>query len=448
MPGPDSDSIDSLSEQWRSESLAYVSALNAFVKRGIETNWEEVNGSDEPVDTRDHLAAKVLEAVRAANRSGQVDGLREKFPPDHGPFLEMIEENGQGLPMVLLLDDGRIVLRVGATYEPGHVVVISGDEVNRLSDDVIGIGRSPDRRVFAKATAAGVTLHGGWEGPLLAELAWPTGTEGIPLGFEARLIDGCPSVTRIIPFNTADKALLVSPEGIFVLESAGAVRLLPTTEELREHYEWLLEKYPDDPLALTLDMEHGALSPDGAWVACGHQSSSHYIFNAKTYEEAAEVGNLSEYPHYALFSHDSKTVALNSCHFYNGQTLGVPLDLLPGLITEPYEIDDRLTLLQDGARVYAGVSRNGEFIIGDAGGYLRAFDAQGLPRWQHFIGSSIGDIDVSEDGKTLVVTTYAGFVCILDLDTGKPDPFAIGTADHRERRRWLFWKNESTPLIW
>jgi hypothetical protein len=47
-----------------------------------------------------------------------------------------------------------------------------------------------------------------------------------------------------------------------------------------------------------------------------------------------------------------------------------------------------------------------------------------------------------------VVTTYAGFLCILDLDTGEPDPFAIGTATLRERRRLLFWEKEPRPLLW
>jgi hypothetical protein len=58
----------------------------------------------------------------------------------------------------------------------------------------------------------------------------------------------------------------------------------------------------------------------------------------------------------------------------------------------------------------------------------------------------VNAIDVRRDGARLVVTTFAGFLCLIDLDTGSADPFTIGTATHRERRRWLFWKNEPTPL--
>jgi WD40 repeat protein len=223
---------------------------------------------------------------------------------------------------------------------------------------------------------------------------------------------------------------------------------MPTQDQMRKHFEWLREEYPDDPLSYGLSMEHGAISPDGKLIAAGHQSSLHYLFDADSLDVVAEIGYLSEYPHHAAFSRDGEVVAFNSCHFYNGMTIGVPTDLLPGLKTAPYELDHRLILLEEGSRVYASVSRDDEFIIGDASGYLRAFDLKGNFLWRHFIGSTVGDIDVDRDGKRLIVTTYAGFLSILDMDTGEPDPFAIGTATHRERRRWLFWKKESHPLIW
>lgn len=160
--------------------------------------------------------------------------------------------------------------------------------------------------------------------------------------------------------------------------------------------------------------------------------------------------HIEDYPHYAAFSADGSMIAFNSCHFYNGETIGLPTKLLPGIKikTDPYELDKRLVNLEDGSRVYAAVSRGDEFIIGDANGYLRAFDLQGSFRWQHFIGSTICDLDISRDERRLVATTYAGFLCILDLDTADADPFVIGTATHRERRRWLFWKKEPKPLIW
>jgi hypothetical protein len=104
--------------------------------------------------------------------------------------------------------------------------------------------------------------------------------------------------------------------------------------------------------------------------------------------------------------------------------------------------------LQDGARVYAATARDDEFIVGDAGGYIRAFDTTGMYRWQQFVGSSVGDIDLSADGRRLAVSTYAGFLSIFHLDAGRQHPHRIGNGNHLEERRWIFWRDERTPLIW
>jgi WD40 repeat protein len=438
----------SLSRRWCDEGASYASALNAFIARGNQEGWDKVSSKDEPKDTRQPLAEAVLDVVRRANATGDIDGLRDRFPPAHAPFMNLLEENGQGLPVVLLLDDGRIVARIGAPYEAGKVVMIDGLRVEPLAPDIITVGRSPQRTHFAVANSDGVTVHRGWDGPVTAVLKWPTGLEGIPAGFAVVPLQGPPVVTQLIPFDWGDKVLLVSPSGIFVLTLDAARRVLPTEAQMREHFEWLKKEYPDDEPAYDLDMDHGALSPDGKLIAAGHQSSTHLVFDAETLEVVGDIGNLSEYPHYAVFSDDGSVIAFNSCHFYSGATIGIATDLLPGLKTEPYEQDERIVMLEDGARVYAAVCRDGEFIIGDAGGYLHAFDKTGTFRWNHFIGSTISAIDVSRDGKQLVVATYAGFLSVIDLDTGSSDSHAIGSSTNRERRRWIFWKNEKTPLVW
>lgn len=63
------------------------------------------------------------------------------------------------------------------------------------------------------------------------------------------------------------------------MEEENAVRLLPTEEDMREHFKWLQDEYPDDALEMSLDMEHGAVSPDGKYIVVGSQDSSHLIFN-------------------------------------------------------------------------------------------------------------------------------------------------------------------------
>jgi hypothetical protein len=425
---------DELSREWRDEGLRYVTATNEYVKRGYESGWE--NAGEEPEDTRTRLGAAVIDAVRRANGDGRLQDLRDRFPPAHAPLLDLLQENGQTLPLVLLLDDGRIILRIGAPHQQGHVVMIDDIEITDLGDNIITVGRSPNRRYFAVARPTGITVHDGWDGPRVASFSWPTGREGAAEGFaSAAFAEFPPIVSELIPFPDADRVLLVSPAGIFVLALDGATRLLPTREDLTEGFEWLRENRPNEPLTCHIDMEHGAISHDGRWIAAGHQSSMHFVFDGKTLQVVGEIGNKSEYPHFAAFSADDSILALNSCHFYWGVTLGVPTHLLPGIKTEQFQDDPRVRVLQDGARVYAAVFRGDEFIVGDASGYLIAFDTNGNRRWEHFLGSSIGDIDVSRDGKRLIATSYAGFLSIIDLDTGEKDPFTIGTATHKERRR-------------
>src|SRR5687767_3021621 len=108
-----------LSNRWRKESERYVSAVNAYVARGQKEGWDKISAEEEPKETRQPLAHAVLDAVRRANKGTSLDDLRDRFPPAYEPFGPMLDENGQNLPVVLLLDDGRIVTRIGAPYEAG-----------------------------------------------------------------------------------------------------------------------------------------------------------------------------------------------------------------------------------------------------------------------------------------------------------------------------------------
>lgn len=56
-------------------------------------------------------------------------------------------------------------------------------------------------------------------------------------------------------------------------------------------------------------------------------------------------------------------------------------------------------------------------------------------------------MDISADGRTLVAASYAGFISLIALDSGRPD-WQIGTGEHAEVRRWLFWKGLDEPLAW
>lgn len=430
---------------WKERVTSYANAVNAYVKEGRNNGWEHMGEEPGDPDT-EKLIDFALDAVREANNRGDTSQLRKDWPPAQRAVISVLEKNGQSIPTVYLLDDGSLLVRIGTSYEPGKTVRISGTVVEEQPDTGI-FGRCPNRRFFGVCGKEGVTIHDGWRGPVSAICRWPDGTEGIPKGIPAEPLQKPPVPSAVIPFPDGKRVLLASSDGIFVLTETRAKRLLPTEEEIKDFAEWSLKEHPEDSPIPDLSMEHAAISPSGEFIAVGSQGSTHLIFDSE-FNVIADVGPMSEYPHYALFNSDESMIAVNSCHFYNGKTLGIKTSLLPGLKTKSYESDPRVPLLEDNARVYAGVSRQDEFIIGDASGYARAFGFDGVFRWEIFIGSSVGGMDISPDGKTLVVSTYAGFISFIELDSGEPDDYQIGIGNHRESYRWLFWKTEKRPLIW
>lgn len=433
-----------LQEEWKNKTIDYAKKVNAFVARGLRDGWENVGPEPEDMG-REKLVPYLIEAIRKANNDKKYAELRDQWPLAHGPLIPFLGKNGQSIPDVVILDDGRIIARIGTAYQQGYVVEINGEAVKKLNE-VDLFGKCPNKRFFAYTRKNGIATTDGWLGKEVTLCRYPNGLEGMPPGFAVKPLPKPPVPTKLIPFPDGRKVLYVSEQGIFVSSENEVVRLLPTTEQITQHFSWLQEEYPEDELNLNLSMQHGAVSHDGKLIAIGSQDSYHLVFNDR-YEMIGEVGNLSEYPHYAIFNMDDTFIAFNSCHFYNGTTLGISTSQLPGLKTNPYEEDEKITILDENARVYAGVARENEFIIGDANGYIRAFGFDGKPRWQHFIGSSIGDIDISKDGTTLICSTYAGFLSILKLD-GKSADYEIGTGGHTEVRRWIFWKGENQPLIW
>jgi hypothetical protein len=443
----DNEFLEDLSRRWRAEGATISAGVNEWIQQSIQGA-----NAKPPEDTRADMATDVLKALREANHTAEeatLQRFREMFPPAHAPFMEMLKRNGQDVGPIALLDDGRILARIGGAFGFERVAEINGLTIKTVPD-VLCFGRSPNDRYFAAAKPSGVEIRDGWDGPVIVLLAYPTGQEGMPDGFtvaEIEPVNGIPPITRLIPFPAGDCVLLVSPYGIFVLTPAGPIRLHLDEESLRESFEWQVGDYPNDPLRYDVSMEHAAMSRDGRWIALGSQDSHHLIFDAN-FQKVGDVGPICSYPHFAAFSEDGETLLFNACHFYNGDTLLVPTHLLPNLTTEAYSEDERLQRMQTSARIYAVASHGDEFIIGDAYGYIAGYGTDGKYRWQHHLGSTICEMALSGDGKTLVVSTYAGIIHLLRLDMGEADPFAIGTATHQEVCRWLFWKEEERPLVW
>jgi len=77
-------------EEWRQKTLCYVDAINTFVEKGHRDGWENVG--DEPSDpAREHLVEAALKAIRDANTSGNLETLRDQWPPAHSPFINLLQ---------------------------------------------------------------------------------------------------------------------------------------------------------------------------------------------------------------------------------------------------------------------------------------------------------------------------------------------------------------------
>lgn len=431
-------------QQWREAVIAYAQAINRYVTQGSAQGWDNLEEPQAPATG--HLLDAWQTALQAVNRPGscelQRQQFREAWPPAHLPLVPLLDERAQGIGHLLLLDDGSLLARVGMPYDKGQVLRLDARGVT----PVIGVehfGRCPQRRYYALANSEGVRVTDGWGGPLVARLAWPHGLEGLPAGYPFEPLDLPPTPTSLVPFPDGQRVLLVSSDGIFILAASGATRLLPQERDILDD---LLQGIDPDDIPLGLAMEHAALSPDGRLIALGEQCGRHLVLDEQL-GRLAEIGPAGEYPHFALFNRRGDHLIVNACHFYQGGTLGVQVSDLQGLDTEHYSEDPRTPLLQDGARIYAGVARDGEYIVGDAHGYLRAFGENGKEHWQHYLGSTISAMDISADGRTLVAASHAGFISLIALDSGRPQ-WQIGTGEHREIRRWLCWKGLDEPLAW
>ena len=138
----------------------------------------------------------------------------------------------------------------------------------------------------------------------------------------------------------------------------------------------------------------------------------------------------------------------NSCHFYNGITIGLDTEQFRrSKISASWEAKN-FTLVDNDMRVYAGVATEHMYILGDAHGYIEAVDNEGKVLWRHFLGSTIGCVAMSDDEETLWVGSCTGMIHKLRLGKGHRDTHTIGNGNHYEEFRLILWKGEERELWW
>jgi len=419
-----------LAKQWSDEGRRYVQAVNEMLRFAREHGWKAWSGQ-EPEDRRDLATAnRVLELLRDANIQREFAGFREEFPPAHGPFIESLDERGTRISQLVWIDADTLAFVVGAPGfdQQGYMLSPARAQLTAL-EDVRALGVSADG-YFARASSESIVIHNGWDGPLAAELPWPSAwNPDQPLR----------EVSSVLVLPGGTRVLVVTGEGIFLATESSAKRIHPVA--VPDAKDW-------HPYG---DMAHAAVAPDGGLICVGHQSSVHRVLDANG-DEVASIGRASSYPHHAAFSRDGSLLAMNSCHFYNGMTIAVPTAQVRGMKTPEYVREDNwpapCQLLDDVMRVYASAALPGMFLLGDANGYVRAVRHNGEQVWEHYVGSTISGLAISPDDRTLAIGSTSGTLHIVALDQDEPDPFQIGNGNHVEQLRILFWKDQPQPLFW
>jgi hypothetical protein len=204
-------------------------------------------------------------------------------------------------------------------------------------------------------------------------------------------------------------------------------------------------------------MTHCALSPDGRFIGYGSQDHGHYLDmlgGDGTAKRWATIGHRSEYPHDACFSDDGRFAAFNSCHFYSGVTVGVVVPEIEGAETAPYREDDRVRQLNPYLRVYASTWLPADAIGVEPGGFVlcglgfaTCVTPEGRVVFEQYFGSSASAVDYCPRTRRMIISSYAGFLHVYDIDALELHGRAIGFNPRRELYRWILWK-DCRPMRW
>ena len=306
--------INDIQEEWNIKGKKYASEINDMVAFGEKYGWENWKGK-EPEDKRNHLADEVVKLLRIANAENTVKEFREKFPPGYAPFFKYFEEKGQIIEQIYFIDNEKIIFLLGTSYQKRQAYLLNSEELIMLDSTIDAIGKSKQGNIFGILAENKITTTNGWQGDIIQE-------------FELLKIKDV-GITQLIPFNDGLKVLLISSKGIYLINKTSENMIHPVSDI--QNYQWNSK----------IDMENATLSNNNEYIVVGDQDSDHRILDNEG-NLLGEIGPQSSYPHFCLFSKDDSQLITNSCHFYNGMTIGVSTYGLKGLKVEAYEERDQL----------------------------------------------------------------------------------------------------------
>jgi len=417
-------------KEWNEKGEKYAKAVNDMVAFAEVHGWDAYKGED-PVDEREgvtQLCEAVFELLKKANERGETAKFRADFPPSNVIFDKKLRKKLRDIDQICPLG-GENVLFIASNDDGKTLYLLEGDRVSEVADDVIAVGKSKRNEIYALLRRGEIELVKGYDGK----------GGGEPIAKFSHNVELTYDEAEILPFNDGSKVLLSCHDGIFLISQSGAKLIHPIYEDGQ------LYEDDDGNAALYIDMANAALSSDNALIVAGEQCGDHVLMDSEG-ERLGSIGSQSSYPHFCLFSADDTQLITNSCHFYNGVTIGVDRAALKrGLEVEAYSYDEEgeknFTLIDDAMRVYAGVATQDFYILGDAYGYIKAVGKDGRKIWHHYLGGTIKSMALSDDGSVLFVGTYGGRLHKLRLGAGQ-DSHTIGNGNHKEEFRLIAYEDK------
>lgn len=445
------DPADDWVRAWNDTGRAHLTELSARLTAFYAGDDEVDLDLRDPRSRAD--ADRVLRTVTELNDAGRWRQARELLDPAWEPMLGHVELNTAPLGAVVLLgNDDALVVR-GAPWQPqGSAVHLRGGDAADVPD-VHGVARSRNREHLALATSAGLELR---------DARQPFARTADP----AALLPWPPRVAA-----AGVEHVQLSDDGLRVVVSFHRQGILLASRHPGEPPWRVL--YPEEGLldralvgshaGAVADMTHVAISRDGGRLAWGHQDSAHRLAEigpGGVVSPYAEVGPLTEYPHFAAFSDDGDHVALSSCHFYSGATRAFAWPGNRDAHIKPYAEDPRAPVVDEHLRVYAGcwlplgfpstdgtTHVHGGFALAGAG-VLRVVGLDGSVASVVGIGTSAGGVDYCPDTGRLAVASHSGVLHVFDPAAEERPGRVDGVRPLRETTRWLLWSHLPRPVRW
>lgn len=436
------DARADLIEEWNAAGRSYMKRLNgliadAYAGRETPKTW--------PEDGRTVEEARIILALaEAEDRAGRWRRDRPVADRAHEPFLPMLDDVCQNLQCVSILGPDEYLVRLGTAYQPGPALHLNGGAVRQLPG-VLAVAMSRNHDFLLLVRETGFAVSRGLDADPVGHFPWPQGVSPTALDCLQLSDDG-----TVIAFVHDEIAVWL---GQLDRSDGMWTRVYPNDAFLAERTAAADEEDAGGS-GFHDSMMHCGLSPDGRFIAYGSQCYGHFIDRIDgigVIRRWATIGHRSEYPHHACFSDDGSVAALNSCHFYNGETVGVRLADIEGAVTEAYEADDRVPLINPRLRVYAGtwlpLGPDGQGFALAGASYLDLVSPEGDIRSATLFGSTASSIDYCPRTGVVAVGSYSGFLHIYDPGRPAEDDRTIGYRSMHELYRWVLWRDRA-PFRW